>query len=177
MSIIDISLADVPTDQLERHIEQLKEYLRCTDDPNQATDDGQTCISIALRFCNTDEGIQILNSLIQRGGNPNLPSSFQSFLCYTTAATCITPLQIMIDADLELNNVYAATPGIFADGDRPFTLLDYALDINAYLNKNRNSLATLANKYAGGMGSRRRFIDDTIKMLVDHDAKRAEELI
>lgn len=177
MSIIDIPLTDVPFDQLGRHIEDLKEYLRRADDPNEAGSNGQTCVSIAVQFCNTDDGIQILWSLLDRGGDPNRPNPIANFVGYTASATSLKPLEYMIDAGLELNEVYDPIPDLLGDGDCPFTLLDYVLSVQAYLNKNRKSLDHLANKYAGGLGPRRRFVDDTIALLIRHGAKRAEELL
>jgi hypothetical protein len=59
MSVIDTPLDAVPFEQLPEHIRQ-KEYLRNASDPNETAINGQTCVSIALTFCNNDEGIGIL---------------------------------------------------------------------------------------------------------------------
>jgi ankyrin repeat protein len=176
MNIIDIPLDSVPFDQLGDHIARLKEYLRSADDPNEAAANGSTCISIALLFCNEEEGIDILQSLLARGGNPNLPSPFQNYLACVTAATSLAPLEYLIDAGLELNEVYTAAPGFLLTEDRPFTMLDYALDLRAYLGKNRKPLAALTNKYAGGgFGQRRLFVENVIGLLQTHGAKRAAD--
>lgn len=141
MSILDVKLTDVPFAELEDHVGHVKDYLRRTAQPNAVSATGDTAVSIALRFCNTEDGIQILRSLLDSGGNPNLPNPLRNFLTYTTVATTLVPLRYMSEAGLELNCVFAPKAGILMEGERPLTLLDYVCDIREYLNRNRGSLA------------------------------------
>jgi hypothetical protein len=175
MSIIDIPLSDVPVESLQTHIQQLKDYLRNALEPNETSVDGSTCVSISLQFCDTEEGIQVLTSLLERGGDPNLPSPIYNFVTFTTVASSVAPLEYMLDAGLRVGDVYEPTAGLLSDGERPFTLLDYVLDIQVYLNRNRKTLGALADKYAGGLGKRRRFIENVIELLTAHGAVRASE--
>jgi hypothetical protein len=176
MSIIDIPLDSVPFEDLGDHISRLKEYLRNATNPNEVASNGETCVSIALIFFKSEADVAILQSLLARGGNPNLPTPIRNFLRYMNAATTVAPLQYMIDAGLELNRVYTAEADFLSTGHHPFTMLDYAMDVRACLNKNRKPLSALAHKYAGtGLGARRRFVDDTISLLESHGAQHAPE--
>jgi hypothetical protein len=175
MSILDRQLGEVPPEQLREHIIKLKDYLRNVADPNETSINGQTAISIALLFCFEEEEADIIGSLMSKGGNPNIPCPFQNFVRYTLGAKKISILQHMIDGGLQLNNTFTAEPEFNYLGSQPFTILDYTLDIQSQLNKNR-VWASLAKKYAGGIGQRRRFIDETIALLKSHGAKQASEL-
>lgn len=177
-----MSLPELPNEvtsweQVADYLTRLKSYLLNTNDPNEASANGRTCVAHAIGLCNTEEGIVILKSLLGKGGNPNLPSPFDNFQNYNMVAKSIEPLELLISAGLELNHVYTAEPGFLFTGDRPFTILDFAIDIQARLNKNRKSWSSLAKKYAGGIGSRRRFIDDTVTLLESHGAKHAADVL
>jgi hypothetical protein len=106
MSIIDIPLDSVPHERLREHIQKLREYLSNAPDPNESAPDRNTCVSIAVRWCLDERGIETLGSLLARGGNPNLPSPWANFLSYTLVAKSTVPLEMMIDAGLRLNDIY-----------------------------------------------------------------------
>lgn len=116
----DVPLSSVPPDQLAEHIRQLKEYIRETTDPNRPGHDGQTCLRLALAYCNDEGGEDRIASLLERGADPNRPNAFVYFQTYVP--TCPSGR---------------------------ITLLDYVLDAEAYLNRRSKGFIKFAEKHAG----------------------------
>jgi hypothetical protein len=176
MNPLDIPLASVPPEQLVDHVRALKAYVRDVADPNATGDSGFTCLRIALSFCNTEDGEHLVTSLLERGADPNRPTAFANFYVFMLTATRITPLEHMIRAGLKLNEVYSAEPGVLPTGrSDSFTLLDLALDVEAYLNTRTKRFTDLVEKHAGPLTGRRRFVADVIALLRSHGAIRAED--
>ena len=169
MSPLEIQLSSVPPDQLEEHFRRLKDYLRDTMTPNVPGLDGQTCLRLALVFCNDEGGEERIASLLKRGADPNVPNPFVNFQTFMMVAKCTEPLAMLIDAGMRLNEVYTADPALMPTGRRGhFTLLDYALDIEDYLNKRSKRFVEQLEKHAGPLSGRRRFVADVIAMLKSH---------
>ena len=83
-------------------------------------------------------------------------------------------LDMLIKAGLRLNDVYTVDPALLPTGRMaPLTLLDYALDIETYLNTRNKSFHALVEKHAGPLTGRRRFVADVISILKSHGAVRA----
>jgi hypothetical protein len=167
----------VPPEELSEYIEELKVHLRNSNEPNQLVQKNLSWISIAIIFCRDEDGIDLLRSLLAKGGDPNQPSPFSNFFQYTLSADSTEPLVLLISAGLNLNQVYAAQPGFLLSEERPFTILDYALDIQKELVKNKRVLSGAQKKFGVNMNSRQRFINETISLLKSHGAKCAAEII
>jgi hypothetical protein len=176
---MDTPLDSVPAEELVEHIKGLREYVRNASDPNETGPNGRTCVSLALSFCGERDGVDILRSLLAKGGDPNRPTAVQNFITYTLVAKTTSPLALLISSGLDVNQIGTATGDSAFTGNGPFTMLDYALNIRAYLKKKRKSLSALANEHvgSGSFGARRQLIDDTIALLQAHGAKSASELV
>jgi hypothetical protein len=167
----------VPPEERSEYIEKLKVHLRNTNEPNELVQKNLSLVTLAIILCRDEDGIDILRSLIARGGNPNIPTPFNNFLHYTLGGDSTEPLVLLIDAGLNLNQVYPAQPDVLLSEERPFTVLDYALDIQKELTKNKKVLSGIKKKFGVNMNSRQRFIDETISLLKAHGAKCAAEIM
>jgi hypothetical protein len=168
MNAFDTPIASVPHERLMDHMVALKEYLLTAPDPNAANADGQTCLLMALGFCVGEDGERLVASLLERGADPNRPSAMANFSVFMTAAKRVSPLERMIEAGLKLDEVYTVEPGLLPTGrGGEITLLDYALDVEAYLNKRTKNKAFVrtVEKHAGPLTGRRRFVADVIELL------------
>lgn len=177
MNPLDIPLSSVSPDQLVEHIRQLKEYIRNTTDPNRPGHDGQTCLQIALAYCNDEGGEDRIASLLERGADPNRPSAFAHFQTYILVAKRTEPLAMLIKAGLRLNDVYTIDPAYAPScPSGRITLLDWVLDAELYLKRRGKGFTKLVEKHAGPLAltGRRRFLADTIALLEEHGAVRAE---
>jgi hypothetical protein len=171
MNPLDTSLDAVPPDHLIEHMRRVKEFIRTTSDPNTASPDGQSCLLFALAFCAEGDGEDLVQSLLDRGADPNRPSALAVFQIFMTAANRVEALDRLIRAGLKLNEVHAVEAGSLPTGrGGAVTLLDYAMDVNAYLGLRK---AQAAQKRAGPLRGRRRFVTDVIAMLKAHGAVRA----
>ena len=131
---------------------------------------------MALAFCNDLDGETRIASLIERGADPNLPNALVNFQTYTTVAQRTQPLELLIKAGMRLNDVYTIEPALMpTHREGPITLLDFALDIEAYLNTRSKAFQRLVQKHAGPMTGRRSFIAETIPNSRDHGAVSAPE--
>jgi hypothetical protein len=150
---------------------RVKEFIRTTSDPNAASPDGQSCLLFALAFCAEGDGEDLVRSLLDRGADPNRPTAMAVFQTFMTAANRLDALAWLIRAGLNLNEVHTAEPGSLPTGrGGRVTLLDYAMDVDAFLGL-RNVKA--AERRVGPLRGRRRFVADVIAMLKAHGALRA----
>lgn len=175
MNPLDVPLSCVPHDQLAEHVRRLKEYIHDTIDPNRPGHDGQTCLRLALAYCNDEGGEDRIASLLERAADPNRPNAFVYFQTYIMVAKRTEPLAMLIKAGLRLNDVYTIDPAYVPTcPSGRITLLDYVLDAEAYLNRRSKGFIKFAEKHAGPLTGRRRFLADTIALLKVHGAVRAE---
>ena len=173
MRPLDVSLASLDHSEMAEHLRLLKLYIRDVSDPNERDPSGQTCLTIALAFWNNTDGDELVISLLRRGADPNLPNPFANFHKVMIVATRIEPLAALIGAGLRLNDVYEATPSPLPSGrSGRFTFLDFALDVEAYLNRRGRGLARVASKHGAPLTGRRRFVADVIALLVANGAIR-----
>ncbi len=178
MNPFDTPIASIPPERLLDHVVALKEHLFTTSEPNAANADGQTCLLMALGFCVGEDGEQLVASLLERGADPNRPSAMANFSTFMTAAKRVAPLARLIGAGMELNDVYTVEPGVLATGrGGRITLLDYALDVEAYLNRRSKNKAFVrtVEKHAGPLSGRRRFVADVIELLKANGAASAAD--
>jgi hypothetical protein len=158
------------------HVAALRQYLLTTPDSNAANVDGQTCLQLALAFCVDEDGERLAASLLERGADPNRPSPLANFSTFMTAAKRVSILERLIEAGLKLNEVFTVEPGLLPNGrSGRITLLDYALDVEAYLNKRTANKAFVrtVEKHAGPLNGRRRFVADVIALLRANGADSA----
>lgn len=175
MNPLDVPLSSLPPDQVAEHVRRLKEYIQDPPDPNVLGHDGQTCLRVALAFCNDEGGEDRIASLLQRGADPNLPNAFVHFQTYIMVAKRTEPLAMLIKAGLRLNDVYTIDPAYVPTcPSGRITLLDYVLDAEARLNKRSKRFVKFVEKHAGPLTGRRRFLADTVAMLRSHGAVRAD---
>jgi hypothetical protein len=176
MNPFDTPIASMPADRLVDHVTALKEHLLTTSDPNAANAEGQTCLLMALGFCVGEDGEQVVASLLERGADPNRPSAMANFSTFMTAAKRVAPLERLIGAGMTLNDVYTVEPGLLPTGrGGRITLLDYALDVEAYLSRRTKNKAFVrtVEKHAGPLSGRRRFVADVIDLLKANGATSA----
>ena len=176
MSVFDFPTPGAAADDLLAQRRRVQEYVRDAADPNETGGDGRTLLTLALLTCFDGDGEELVSDLLARGADPNRPSAWANFTTLLTVS-CSPPLvRDFVDRGLRLNEVFDVdgpqTGGLLAG---PATLLDYACAV-------RDSVAPkgradrLAKKYAGGLGPRRRFLDETIALLEASGAERAVDL-
>jgi hypothetical protein len=162
MTPLDLSLESVPPEQLTEHMRRLREFIRTTPDPNASGPHGRTCLLFALAFNAEGDGKGIVKSLLDRGADPNRPSAFDVFGTFMTVGKHVEVLESLIRAGLKLNEVYTVEAGSLPTGrGGRVTLLDYALDVQAYLTGRQSKPKKRAEPLAG----RRRFVADVISLL------------
>jgi hypothetical protein len=163
-------------DQVRAHFQRVREYIQHSADPNETGEDGQTLLLLALSFSSTDEGEDLVTGLLDRGANPNKPSSWAIFTKALSVSNSLALVTKLIQNGLCLNEVYEVSYAKGGVTDGPSTLLDHLYGIRDYIAPKRKKLGAITKKYAGGLGKRRRFIDETIALLESRGAKRAVEL-
>jgi hypothetical protein len=176
MNPLQVPIASVPPEELLDHMAALKAHLIAAPDPNAANVDGQTCLLLALGFCIDEEGERLVTSLLERGADPNRPSAMANFQTFMTAARQVAVLERLIEAGLNVNGVYTIEPGLLPTGrGGRITLLDYALDVDAYLNRRvkNDAFVRTIKKHAGSLSGRRRFVADVIAVLKANGAVSA----
>ena len=176
MSVFDFPTAGAPWDEVAAEMQRVREYLRTTPDPNEVGDNGRTLLQLALILCSTDEGESLVIDLLQRGADPNRPSAWATFTLAVSVSSSLPVVKQLLESGLRLNEVYeiSSAEGELTDG--PSTLLDHLYGIRDYTSPRRKRINALANKYAGGLGKRRRFIEEAIALLEANAAKRAADL-
>jgi hypothetical protein len=178
MNAFDTSITSVPPERLMGHLAALKQHLLATSDPNAVNPEGKTCLLMALGFCVFDDGDGLVTALLERGADPNRPSPIANFSTFMTAAKRVEPLERLIRAGLKLDDVYTVEPGLLPTGrGGQITLLDYALDVEAYLNRRARNKAFVrtVEKHAGPLSGRRRFVADVIALLKANGAGSAAD--
>ena len=171
MSPLDVPLETIPPDQVAAHLDRVKEFISTTDQPNAMGADGRTCLFWAFTFCLEPDGEERVAALLKRGANPNLPTALANFVTFMTAAKRTDLLELMLEAGLELNGIYEVDSA-FMPTQRAghCTLLDYAMDVEAYLNKRSQRSIKLIEKHAGPLTGRRLFVAKVIAMLKAREA-------
>ena len=176
MNVFDLPTPGAPYQQLAAELREIRKYLVDPADPNETAGDGRTLLLLALGLCVDSEGEALAMRLLERGADPNKPTPCAIFTKLLTASNSLPLVTKLVECGLRLNDVYdlSRAQGWLTDG--PSTLLDHAYAIRDSISPKRKNLDALANKYAGGLGGRRRFIDETIALLELHGAKRASDL-
>ena len=175
MNPLSLSFNSVPHDQFDAHLQRVMDHIRDTDQPNFVGAEGQTCLLLALALVNTEGGDARIGSLLQRGADPNLPTAMANFQAYMTNAKQTNALAMLIDAGMKLNVIYAVEPETMPTQRAGLcTLLDYALDVEAYLNRRSKRFIKTVEKHAGPLSSRRRIVTDSIELLRSRGALSAE---
>jgi hypothetical protein len=123
-----------------------------------------------------DKDDSLIMGLLERGADPNRPSPWVTFTAIVSISNSVPLVRKLVDSGLRLNEVYEADCSKGAVTHGPSTLLDHLDGIRIYISPKRKKVNALAEKYAGGLGPRRRFIDEIIAMLEGEGAKRAEQL-
>ncbi len=176
MNVFSFPTPGASADQLVAEMHRVREYLQNAADPNEASRDGRTLLLLALVLYSHGDGEPLVVSLLERGADPNQPTPWANFIMLVSVSESLGLVRKFIERGLRLNDLYEAS---YAQGgltDGPSTLLDHLYGIRDYISPKRKKLNAQANKYAGGLGKRRRFIDETIALLESHGAKRAAEL-
>jgi hypothetical protein len=176
MSVFDFPTPGASPDQIVAEMQRAREYLQNAPDPNEVGADGRTLLLLALILCSTGEGEPLVLSLLERGSDPNQPTPWVNFTTLLSVSNSLPLVKKFIESGLRLNEIYGVSYAKGGVTDGPSTLLDHACGVRDYISPKRKKLNALANKYAGGLGKRRRFIDETIALLESHGAKRAVEV-
>jgi hypothetical protein len=176
MKHFDFTSLEASPNDIVAEMERVREYIRNAPDPNETEANGRTLLQLALISYVTDEGKSLVADLLERGADPNRPTAWANFTLLLTVSNSLPLVQAFVDRGLRLNDVYRTSIEKGALTEGPSTLLDYVYAIRDYISPRRKKLNALANKYAGGLGKRRRFIDETIALLESRGAKRAQDL-
>ena len=176
MNVFAFPTPGAPYEQVVTELREIEKYLQDPPNPNEAASDGRTLLLLALGLCAGDEGESLAMRLLERGADPKKPTPWATFTKLLMASNSSPLVTKLVDCGLRLNDVYEVNraEGWLTDGRT--TLLDHAYAVRDYISPKRRKLNALANKYAGGMGGRRRFIDETIAILESRGAKRACDL-
>lgn len=177
MSIFEFPTSGATAGEIVAEKCRVQEYIRAATDPNESGENGRTLLTLALMLCFEDRGEELVWDLLRRGADPNRPSAWANFTGLLTVSSSLPLVQEFVSRGLQLNDVYEGvekqTGGLLTG---PSTLLDYAQAVRSYIAPKREKANRLADKYAGGLGKRRRFIDETIALLEAAGAKRAVDL-
>lgn len=177
MSVFDFPTPGLTARDMLAEKQRVQGYIRQAPDPNEAGENGRTLLTLALMTCFEGEGEDLVWDLLGRGADPNQPSAWANFTGLLTVSCSLPLVREFVGRGLRLNDVYEAAEwqagGLLAG---PSTVLDYAYAVRDYVAPKRKAVNRLANKYAGGLGKRRRFIDETIALLETSGAKRAADL-
>ena len=127
-------------------------YIETAKDPNEAGPNGQTLLMLAIQMCFEGNGESTVSRLIARGANPNLPSAWTNFVALLTTTNSIELATQLINAGLELNEIYETNrdAGDFCNGRA--TILDHVYGIREYISPKHRKRTELATRYAGGLG-------------------------
>lgn len=176
MSVFDYPTPGVSFEELIEQMHRVRAYIREARDPNETGENGRSLLLLAVSLCFDSEGECAVSSLLQRGADPNRPSPWANFTTLLAVSNSLSLVREFIDQGLRLNDTcdVREEPGSLTHG--PSTLLDHVYAVRDYLSPERKKPDALATKYAGGLGNRRRFIDDVIELLLARGAKRAAEL-
>jgi hypothetical protein len=175
MSVFDFLSRAWPDDLVDQ-MHLVRDYIRNAQDPNEAGANGRTLLSLALILCVVGEGEALVTELLERGADPNRPSAWTNFTQVLRLSNSLPLVKKFVDCGLRLNEVYSVSIENGGLSEGPSTLLDHLYAIRDYISPRRKQLNALLDKHAGGLGKRRRFIEETIAMLESHGAKRAQEL-
>jgi hypothetical protein len=176
MSVFDFPTPGASPDQIIAEMHRVREHLHNAPDPNEVGGNGRSLLSLALVLCSTGEGESLVQSLLERGADPNKPTPWANFTTLLSVSNSLPLVKKFIEGGLRLNEVYEVSYAAGGVTDGPSTLLDHLYGIREYISPKRKKLDALVKKHAGGLGKRRRFIDDTIALLESRGAKRATEL-
>jgi hypothetical protein len=177
MSIFDFPTPGATAGEIIADMDRVRAHLRAAPDPNEAGANGRTLLTLALVTCFEGRGEELVSDLLHRGADPNRPSAWANFTSLLTVSHSLPLVREFISRGMRLNDVYEGmdeATGRLVVG--PSTLLDYAYALRDYIAPDRKKVNSLADKYAGGLGKRRRFIDETIALLEASGAKRAADL-
>lgn len=176
MNVFDFPLPGATLSDIISHKQEVQEYIRSAVDPNEAGANGRTLLELAMMTCFEGRGEDLVSDLLRRGADPNKPSPWAIFVGFLTVSNSASLAKEFIDHGLRLNDVFEVDSQAGGLVEGRSTLLDYACAVRDYVAPKRKKVNALANKYAGGLGKRRRFIDETIALLEAAGAKRAAEL-
>ena len=175
-SIQELATAGASSNEIIVQMHRVRDYLRNASDPNEVDSDGRTLLLMAVCLCFEGEGESLVANLLERGADPNRPSPWVNFTMLLTMSNSLPLVRKFVDGGMRLNDVYDPSADKSAITKAPSTLLDHVCAIRDYISPKRKKLNALSEKHAGGLGKRRRFIDETIALLESHGAKRAGEL-
>ena len=174
MSVFEFPTFGATTDEMLAEKLRVQEYVRAAADPNEEGGNGRTLLTLALMTCFEGRGEELVWDLLRRGADPNRPSAWANFTGLLTVSNSLPLVREFVSRGLRLNYIYEGveeqTGGLL---NGPSTLLDYAHAVRDYVAPKRNKVNILAEKYAGGLGKRRRFLNDTIVLLEAAGAERA----
>lgn len=176
MSVFDFPASCTTADEFIAAKQRVEDYIRKAADPNEAGDNGRTLLELALLMCFEGKGESLVMELLVRGADPNRPSPWQTFTTFLIGSNSIELVREFIARGLRLNDVYEVPSEAGGLTAGPTTLLDHVYAIRDGIAPKRKKLNALAKKYAGGLGKRRRFIDETIALLEASGGKRAQDL-
>ncbi len=177
MSIFEFPSPGATAGQIVAERLRVQEYVRAAADPSEAGANGRTLLTLALMTCFEGRGEELVWDLLRRGADPNRPSPWANFTGLLAVSNSLPLVQEFVGRGLRLNDVYEGvegpTGGLLTG---PSTLLDYVLAVRGYIAPKRKKVNRLADEYAGGLGKRRRFIDEAVALLGAAGAKRAADL-
>jgi hypothetical protein len=175
MAIFDQPQSFATIEELDAWTQHLFDYVRDARDPNERGADGRSLLLLALPLHNLPGGEVLIMNLLDRGADPNQPTSWSIFSA-SLRSNSLPLVAKLVDCGLQMNLVYDVKgEGQLLHG--PSTLLDHAYAVRNYISTKRTGLNALVKKHAGGpMEERRQFIEEVIVLLEARGAKRAAEL-
>ena len=175
MSIFSFPIPGATTAEISAARQKVHEYVRTAGDPNEAGENGRTLLLMALLTCFEGDGEAIVADLLARGADPNRPSPWATFTTLLTVSESVSLVRLFIESGLRLNDVYEVDGQAGGIIHGPVTLLDHLDAIWAQISPKRKNYDALAKRHAGGLGKRRRFIQETITLLESAGAGRSCE--
>jgi hypothetical protein len=176
MTVFDFPTPGLTSQELYAQKMQVRNYIRDATDPNESGANGRSLLLLSLIGCFEGDGESVVSDLLNRGADPNLPSPWNTFVTLLSVSNSLPLVKQFVDRGLRINDVYEIDKENGGLTRGPTTLLDHLYGVRAYIAPKRKKINALADKYAGGLGSRRKFIDEAIAFLESRGAKRAADL-
>lgn len=176
MNVFDFPVSGATLSEVISHKQQVQDHIRNAADPNETGGNGRTLLELAIMTCFEGRGEDLVSDLLRRGAEPNRPSPWAIFVGVLMMSNSVSLVKELLDHGLRLNDVFEVEEATGGLVNGPSTILDHAYAVRDYIAPKRKKIDALANKYAGGLGRRRRFIDETIAVLESAGAKRAADL-
>lgn len=174
MNVFDQPEPNASLPEIMEYMTVVRKYLENAEDPNESSDDGRTLLTVGLTLCSDETCVPLVLRLLDLGADPNRPSPYAVFAIAMTSTSSLAIIERLLDCGLRVNDVFDLAKDAVILTQPTTTLLDYAEAVQKYLGGKR--VNQLANKHAGGLSGRSKFVADVIELLQQRGAKRLEEL-